>query len=56
MTLTPIERREKCNPVLIGVIASIISPLSSYPNSEKVSSLFSDELFSGVNDMILYEI
>ena len=29
MTLTPTERREQCNPVLIGVFAAFVSPLST---------------------------
>ena len=29
MTLTPNERREKCNPILIGACVGFISPLSS---------------------------
>ena len=29
MTLTPIERREKCNPALIGVLVGFVSPASS---------------------------
>ena len=29
MSLTPIERREQCNPVLIGAIAAFVSPASS---------------------------
>lgn len=29
MTLTPIERREKCNPALIGVLAGFVSPAST---------------------------
>ena len=28
MTLTPNQRREKCNPILIGVCVGLISPLS----------------------------
>ena len=29
MTLTPNQRREKCNPILIGVCVGLLSPLSS---------------------------
>ena len=29
MTLTPAERREQCNPVLIGILVAFASPLSS---------------------------
>ena len=29
MTLTPNERREKCNPILIGACVGFISPLTS---------------------------
>ena len=29
MRQTPMERREKCNPILIGVFVGIVSPLSS---------------------------
>ena len=29
MRQTPIERREKCNPTLIGVFVGFVSPLSS---------------------------
>ena len=29
MTLTPIQRREKCNPILIGACVGLIAPLSS---------------------------
>ena len=29
MRQTPIERREKCNPTLIGVFVGVVSPLSS---------------------------
>ena len=29
MSLTPKERREQCNPVLIGVLVAFVSPLSS---------------------------
>ena len=29
MTLTPNQRREKCNPILIGACVGLISPLSS---------------------------
>jgi len=29
MSLTPIERREQCNPVLIGALAAFVSPASS---------------------------
>ena len=29
MRQTPTERREKCNPILIGVFVGIVSPLSS---------------------------
>ncbi len=29
MSLTPIERREQCNPFLIGALAAFVSPASS---------------------------
>ena len=29
MRQTPMERREKCNPTLIGVFVGVVSPLSS---------------------------
>ena len=29
MRQTPLERREKCNPILIGIFVGVVSPLSA---------------------------